>query len=753
MEVVKQNSCKYCGTNSTSAPYCCKACEKLDEKFTSHQDENFKELAYLDQPNFKQAYQSKSGSFDYELYVEGLHCASCIHLLEKIPEFDSSIREARVDIKHSILRLKVNPEFSLARASLLIHSLGYTAHFFESQAQTTEIAKKENKNLLKKLATAGACAGNMMLFVIPIYSGLEGELKTTFNWLSFFLFLPILLYSGTSFYKGALASLRYKAISVDLPISIALVGGFLLSTANLIRGSDAVYFDSIASFIFLILCARYLLKQTQQSFISSLQKFEFLKKDHWVRKDEGGEAFVRQDEIKKGDRIKLSYGQFVPVDGKLLHSPALFDVAILNGEPLPRCYEVGMDVLAGSKNLSEQAEILALNHSNETHLADLLRELQNGAWKKAKFINLTDRCAQWLILAVLILAAVFFAAYFHVNPEQAFNRSLALIVLACPCALAFSCPLIFNLALKKAQSLGILIKDSNSLEKLLRVKNVFFDKTGTLTQLNLKLKKTEPAILSEELKALILSLEKKSYHPIAFALRAAWPDSRVVEIENLRENLGHGVYGTLNNVSYELVQDLENRTENELAAVLRKNGSAICRLTFDAPLFKDCRESIGRIQNRGYNCFLLSGDNFNSVSAIAKQCSIPTEQSFGNLSPHQKREVLLRYQNTCMIGDGTNDTLALQAADVGIAVKGSTFLNLQNADIYFSRAGLRPFLDLLDLSKRTRRAIIRNLVFSLSYNLIGAILALSGFVSPWLAAILMPISSMLLIVSSLWEFR
>jgi Cu+-exporting ATPase len=255
--------------------YCCSACEVLDGNFSAPSVKIMDSFSHLDQVNFKSKYQLDSQPFDYELYVEGTHCSSCIHLIEDIPDFDDSVIEARVNFSQSRLLLKVTPKFSLAKLAHLLVSWGYKPHFLEKDSNSSELVHIENRNLLKNLAIAGACAGNIMLFVIPVYSGLNGSLATAFNWMSFVLFLPILLYSGVPFYKGAWNSLRYKTVNVDLPITIAMVSGFLLSTINLVRGSGAIYYDSTASFIFLILCARYFLKRTQQKFVSAIQYQDF----------------------------------------------------------------------------------------------------------------------------------------------------------------------------------------------------------------------------------------------------------------------------------------------------------------------------------------------------------------------------------------------------------------------------------------------------------------------------------------------
>ena len=220
----------------------------------------------------------------------------------------------------------------------------------------------------------------------------------------------------------------------------------------------------------MILCARYFLKISQQRFASSIQIQDFVKNDRFIRLKGGLESLVGATEINRDDILKLSLGQISPVDGKLIEAAALFDVAVLNGEPMPRQFEVEMEITAGAKLLSQQAFVRVTRAPDETRLADLLRTLREGSWKKSNFLSLTDRCAQWLILTVFGIAVLFFAFYFRFDPEEAFNRSLALIVLACPCALAFGTPLALSLGLRKAQALGILAKSSDVFERILKSK-------------------------------------------------------------------------------------------------------------------------------------------------------------------------------------------------------------------------------------------------------------------------------------------
>lgn len=742
--------CLHCGIPTQGKAFCCAGCESLANDFSTV-DTSTEKFNYLDQPNFKEMYRHLEKDFDYYLYVEGIHCSSCVHLIEKLNDYDQNILEARVNYPLSQLAIKTNLDFSLARLAALLSSWGYTPHYICTSSNKEDFFKKENKKSLIRLGVAGACAGNIMLFVIPVYSGLQSPLKEIFNWLSFILFLPVLFYAATPFYQGALNSLRYRVINVDLPITIAFLSSFIFSLVNLVRGNSMIYFDSTASFVFLILCARHLLKNIQYRFDNSIQIHDILQSDLVTKVVGGTEAKISLSEIKLGDILKFERNAIIPVDGKLLSEKASLDVAVLNGEPLPQFFEKGLLVIAGSKILSSQIEIEVTQTPNSTYLAKMMQQLQDGTWVKTKWANLSDKASQYLIVIVFTAAIIYFVLNYEQNFNEAFNRSLALIVLACPCALAFGTPLTLALTLRKAKQLGILIKDANVLEKVLNLKNIFFDKTGTLTELNIHLAKTSPENLNVEIKEIILGLESNSYHPLAFALRNAWQDIKPQAFTSTTEKAGVGVTGILANQSYTLEKSKESN--DSLCVELYKNHEFICALHFEEVLRIDVGTCLSQLNAQGYATYLLTGDHHNRALKIADRCQIQASSVFSSLTPENKKNIVSQHQNSCMIGDGVNDALAMQQADVGIAVQGSTFVSLKAADIFFTRGGLKPLIDLVNLARQSRKVLLRNLTFAFIYNATGGVLALMGFIDPRWAAILMPISSVLIILSTLVGFR
>lgn len=749
--------CIQCGQASETSKFCCAACETLHalQQNSLPEVQASEEYAYLDQPNFRSLYKQPMGESDYIFYAEGMHCSSCVHLLERLPSYCDSVSAARVDFAQSAVRVSLQQAGSLAKVAVTIKSLGYEPFLLAPEDRGLSQQKAENRKALRRIAVAGFCAGNTMLFVVPIYAGLAGSMKDIFNWISFLLFLPVLLYSAQSFYKGALTSLKYRVISVDLPIAVALTAGFVFSLLNLIRGDGAIYFDSTASFLFLILCARYLLKSVQKNHLASPTLKNSLTRQKYLRlKSLSARETIPFSEVKMADVLAIAPGQALPSDCQLLSENALLDLSLFNGESLPKHFTKGMTLLGGTKNLQEEILVKVQLPFNESKIGAFCQQLDQSVATKNSFMNLTDFLAQRLIVSVFALALVFFALYSAVDVSEAFNRSLALIVLACPCALAFGAPLTYGFALRKAIKLGIFVKDPNTFEKILKIKNIFFDKTGTLTEGQLKLTHTEPQALSPEIRSVILSLESHSYHPIAFALRAAWNEmTGSLNVASVKEILGYGIIGEVNGNSYELRTLGESSHEEEVAVELLENKIRIACLYFADALRTESRDTIETLRQEGLSCFILSGDRGVRCLSVGKECAIEPRNIFSELFPEDKKRILSQHADTCMLGDGANDALSLQAADVGIAVKGSVDLSLTHSDVYFTKGGLTPFLELRAIAANTRKILYRNLSISLVYNVVGAALALSGFINPMMAAILMPISSAAVVLSSLWGFR
>lgn len=752
-----KNPCKYCGTLSLSM-YCCHACEMLDGGFSelvSKASQSESQYAYLDLPENQKLYQLKDNHRRFKFFVHGIQCSSCVHLLEQIAEMNSHCKESRLNISNSELFIELDSEGKLSDIASLIKAMGYDFSVIKASENSDEKLHLETRQELKRIALAGALAGNIMLFSIAIYTGATGTLLTIFKWLNLVLFLPILFYVALPFYRGAWGSLKMQKVHIDLPIVIALITSSSLSIYSLMTGGDQFYFDSTASFIFLILVARFFVKKAQHRFLSPQNIRSQIRTETYALA--GNSATVITENIQQGQVFTVSQDQAIPVDGVLLSDMALVDTSFMSGENIPYTFTKGMRLFAGYKLLSASISMVCEKPVNQTRIADLLSKSQENLLSKNSYLTLADRLSEKLILYVFILAAfVFVGAGLMINFTESFHRALALIVVACPCALAFGSPLTMAMAFRKAQKKGISVRNANVFEKMSEIQNIFFDKTGTLTYGQLHVCETWPENLNAETIDLLVSLEKISYHPVAFALRAHFKNwKNEIHFTEHSEVFGSGVRGYLNKDLYELKTLSSNLYDEsiDIAVALYKNKEVICRIYLQDQIREEASEIIAQLQAEGKNCYLISGDKKRKALSIGEKCGLKRDHIYSELYPEDKKEIITKYPHSLMIGDGVNDTLAMSSSQISIAIKGSAEIALASSDIFFLRSGLNPLVELFKVNQRIHQTLKRNLALSLAYNAIAGTLAVFGFINPLWAAVLMPVSSLIILFSTLWGFR
>lgn len=753
--------CVYChGTNSTSSQFCCQSCELLYAWFNDHKkpvpELNLSKWSHYQNSEIEAQFnlaEVASNFKRFKFHIEGLQCSSCVHLLEDLPVFEEKILKSKINFSKSLLEIEISNEMNLAELSSIIESLGYKPTVFKEISEYEDAIKQEELTELKKIGVAAVVAANEMLFAVPLYAGLKAELATVFKWISFVVFLPLLFYSASGFYKRAWSGLVTRRVSVDLMIVVALWGGFVLSTFSLATGREDLYFDSTASFIFLILSTRYLLKFHQNKFIKKDlfvdmfkdQVYEVIKKNRSVYK-----VF---SEIEQGEKVKLQQGQFLAFGAKLLSDKCLTDISFLNGESLPHSYYVGDILQAGSRILSSSVELECVQISKDTQLSKTLNQIDMLAHDKNKYQTLTDVISHRLTVAVFSIAGLYFLLTYSDLGYEAFKRSLALITIACPCAVAFGTPLAHHLGVRKALKKGFLIKAENVFEKISRVKKVIFDKTGTLTSSELKMVRTFPVHLDEETKSIILALEKNSLHPVAIALKKEWSDFSPVKLKRSNEIVGRGVEGEYEGIEYQLIKNHDEQNLNVIQVDFRMNGVVKAYLFFEEILLPESRNVIADLYKKEFDVMLLSGDKRSRVLEIARQLAVRPAMVFSEQSFEDKAN-LVRQQNPCIfVGDGLNDLAALKQAEVSFAVRGPFEATLQVSDIYAPQKKLSAVVEIIQLAEKVQSTVNRNLLFAIFYNAVGGVLALMGFINPLVAAILMPISSLVITLHTVWRLK
>ncbi len=779
-----RSNCTHCGIAITDRDkavlsnngntFCCWGCETV---YTILKKGNFSlinkpsasmpEYNFLDTEPFLQDYSvSVDNNKGMRFFIEGIQCTACLWIIDQIPDWIPQVERANLNMSQNTLLVTLREPGYFGKVASVLSALGYKAYPIKSLDEAKHFQKRENHQQLMRLGVAAACSGNIMLFSFSIYSGLKGQMAGLFGYLNLAFFLPILLYCAQPFYRNLWRSLRAGRPSIDLPIVAAVIIGFALSLLNLVKGNDDFYFDSLSVLIFLLLASRYFLSRTQQTFVNSSYMQTFIDSQACQRWNGDRNEYdnVPAKHLNVGDKVLIKEGERVPADGTLLNEWVNINPSILTGESLPQKLFKGSVIYAGTQVVAGYAKILVKQTTGNSRIGQILKKVEEQIYNKTPLISLTDKAAQYFSIFILIAGALFFSFYISVEPAEAVKRTLALIILACPCALAFAVPLTQSLSLKKASKKGYLIKNAESLEKLNYVKNAFFDKTGTLTEGRFEFltwrsplpEESRSFTPDQEILNAIYSIEVYSQHPIARTLVKYLEENGVkkLPVHSLTEIPGAGISGTVDNDYYKIVSALPEDNDDGNSDIISslvsiyKNGKLILYACLGDRIHSDAKQTVAQLNSMDIKTHILSGDKSVPVSSVAKKLRIAKERSSSDLIPEKKNEIIKNSTHSLMIGDGANDSLAMSSDSVSIAVQGSVESCLVAADIYVTRKGVSPVNDLILLSKNTFHVIKRNLVFSFVYNFAGGIAALLGYISPLTAAILMPVSSLVVLSSS-----
>lgn len=724
----------------------------------------------LDDPTFvaRACTPLPGGLLSTDLYLEGVHCAACVWLVEKVPSLVEGAIEVRLDLPRSRARVLWDPMTAkLADVAVALDRLGYPVHPYRG-AQAAEVRKRENRELLLKIGVAGAIAGNVMAIAFGLYGGflhgIEPEYLRLFRFTSLVVAAPSVFWCGGTFFRGAFAALRAKTLSMDVPIAIGLLAGYAQGAINTVRATGDVYFDVVTMLVFLLLAGRYLLKRRQGAAVEAAELLSSLAPSSARVLADGGERDVPLEALVAGMRVAVLAGETFPADGRVVDGRSNVDPSLLTGESRPVEVAYGDAVHAGTVNLSGRLEVDVLSTGEDTRVGRLMRLVEESARRRAPIVRLADRIAGRFVAAVLALSAITFALWWHVSAQLAFDHAVALLIVTCPCALGLATPLAISAAIGRAARAGFLVRGADVIEALSRGGRMILDKTGTLTT-------GELAVVaysgSEQMRALVAAAEAHSSHPVARALATSQPPAMgPVEIE---EMLGGGIVGRVGRHALVVGSPafLSSRFSNwppgvsalvdaycaeGLTPIVVAVDGAVCGVFgLGDPLRDDARGAIHALRALGYEPSILSGDHPGAVSSVARALDVPSDRARGGVSPEGKVDAVRAEKErgaVVMVGDGVNDAAALASADVGVAVHGGAEAAFAVADVFVTRPGLNRLVELVVGSRRTMRVVKRNLMFSLVYNLVAVVLAMTGFINPLLAAILMPLSSLTVIASS-----
>jgi P-type Cu2+ transporter len=711
-----------------------------------------------------------------ELFLEGVHCASCVWLVERVPLLLRGVARAELNVGRSLAAIEWDAgQVQLSAVARTLESLGYAPHPYLG-IRRDEVRRREDRAALVRIGAAGAIAINVMLAAVAMYSGvlsngIEGEFERFFRWVSLALTVPAILGPGRVFFSGAWAALRTRTLHLDLPIAIALAAGTARGTVNTITDQGPVYFDGVTILIFLLLVGRYLQQRgTRAATDASELLSSITPRGARVVDDRGAVRELPAAALLPGMLLDVRAGDTIAADGIVEGGRSAVNVSLLTGESRPVAADVGSQVFAGTLNVSAPLRVRVERAGEESRVARLLRQVEESTRRRAPVVVLANRLAGWFVAIVLVLATATWLVGIGGDSSAALDHAIALLVVTCPCALAMATPLAVTVATGRAARRGVFIKGGDAIEALARPSTLLLDKTGTVTEGRLSLVRWDGP---DWVKPLVVALERESTHPLADGLRLGLTDDAApVEtspVESSEHVTGAGIRGTVagrhvvvgspsfvgRQASAPVPDEWLAAGEGILATAtpvwISVDGVAVARAWLGDPIRPDAAASIRALRDAGWDVRLLSGDATPVVRAVGSMLGLPPDACRGEASPEDKLhevETLRRTGRVVMVGDGVNDAAAIAAATVGIGVHGGAEASLATADIYLTTPGLSPLVELARGAGNTMRVIRRNIAFSLLYNVAGAALALTGTISPLIAAVLMPISSLTVVLGS-----
>ncbi|HSH41954.1 MAG TPA: heavy metal translocating P-type ATPase [Arenicellales bacterium] len=724
-------------------------------------------LGAYDNPNVEAKFveRDQEGVKHVSLIIDGITCSACAWLIEHRLTRIPGVVDVYVNYNTHRARLAWRPEqVSLSGILDSIRAIGYRAQPFDPAAHE-DAARRENRDFLLRIGVTGALGMQIMMIATAMYfgesRGMDSGYRELFRWLSLLLATPILTYCALPFFRGALRDLTNRTLGMDVPVSLGLGIAFAGSAWATWTGVGAVYFESVAMFVFLLLCARYLEARARHRSIATIEAMNQALPDLAERRDEsGGWEPVLASELAAGDIARVQPGGTFPADGEVTEGSSAANEALLTGEPTPIEKGVGSEVLAGSVNVDQPVQIRVTRAHQQSTVSRIIRLTEKAQAYKPRLARLADRAASWFIAGVLVLAAGSGMYWYTHAGHEWLAVVVSILVVTCPCALSLATPAALTAAVNALAGRSVIPVSGSALESLARVDTIVLDKTGTLTEGRLSVDGVtcHGGASRDEVMQIAASLNQSSAHPVAQAVREHW-DAGILPVAEPRHEAG-GVAGTVDGTRYYIgnATYIRSHTRNapeapgvKSCAWLATRGCIVARIDLRDRVRPDAAAMLESLRDAGIKVRLCSGDHPEAVRALATRLGIADWQ--GGMTPDQKLEVLQGLQQqgrlVAAVGDGTNDAPLLSAADVSIAMANGADLARVNADMVLVSNSLRAIPEALRVGRRTRAVIGQNIAWAIGYNLLALPAAAVGAVPPWLAAIGMSLSSLVVVSNAL----
>ncbi|MBL7740784.1 MAG: heavy metal translocating P-type ATPase metal-binding domain-containing protein [Chitinophagaceae bacterium] len=771
----QQLQCYHCGETCASGKihleekvFCCEGCKMvfqiinqnglcdyyslndrpgINQRIAARKDK----FAFLDNEDI----QTRLVSFRDEkqthvtFYLPQMHCSSCLYLLENLHKLEEGIVSSKVNFtRKEVDVIFLNQPTTLRKAADLLTAIGYEPYISLNDLKETRPAI--DKSMVYQIGVAGFCFGNIMLMSFPEYLGVDASeegLRTMFRWMNFGLAIPVLLYSALPFYISSWKSLKHKFLNIDAPIALAIIVTFIRSAYEVLSGTGGGYFDSMTGIVFFMLAGRILQDKTYRQLSFERDYTSYFPIAVSVLK-ENNEVPATLPEIKAGDTLLIHHEELIPADGILTKGKAFIDYSFVTGESLPVLKEVGEIVYAGGKQTEGNIEILVVKEVAQSYLTKLWNRDELKKQEEAKsvsFVHLLSRYFTYIVFTVAASTAV----YWGINDSSKIWPAVtAIFIIACPCALLLSNTFTNGNILTILGRNHFYLRSAQVIEDIANADHIVFDKTGTLTSTQEQDIMYEGDPLTHIQKQRIAALARCSNHPLSKALVKNIGITHDMQVPGFKERTGHGIEGfveddwiKLGSAAYVNGKSERNDSTTVYVSIEDKVRGCFC---FSNHYRESVNELIRDLKG-DYRMSVISGDNASEKDNLNKLLGEKATLLF-NQKPEDKLDYIRYLQQNgkkvMMIGDGLNDAGALKQANVGIAVAEQTNNFTPASDAIIEAKKLSRLAKFIHLCRANKNIVMASFVMSIVYNIIGLYFAVQGTLDPLIAAILMPSSSL-----------